>query len=66
MLVLSRKPGETLHIGNNIVLRVLEVNGTRVRLGIEAPHDVPVLRGELCGQWDAEPANGRPAACGKS
>jgi carbon storage regulator len=47
MLVISRKPGEKLFIGDDIVVTVLEVNGNRVRLGIDAPADVPLLRSEL-------------------
>ncbi len=48
MLVLTRKLGEKIHIGPDIVLTVLEVQGKRVRLGIAAPDDVRVLRAELC------------------
>jgi carbon storage regulator len=48
MLVLSRKPGERMMIGESIVLTVLEVNSHRIRLGIEAPPDVPIWRQELC------------------
>jgi carbon storage regulator len=47
MLVLSRKIGESLVIANEIVVRVLEVKGHRVRLGIQAPPDVDVWREEL-------------------
>jgi carbon storage regulator len=47
MLVLSRKVGESVVIGDGIVLRVLQVNGQRIRLGVEAPPEVAVLRGEL-------------------
>jgi carbon storage regulator len=47
MLVLSRKPGEKLRIGPDITLTLLEVQGNRVRIGIEAPDQVCVLRGEL-------------------
>jgi carbon storage regulator len=47
MLVLSRKPGEKLVIGEGITVTVLEIVGRRVRLGVEAPDDVRVLRGEL-------------------
>lgn len=47
MLVISRKPGEKLFIGDEIVVTVLEVKGNRVRLGIDAPADVPLLRSEL-------------------
>jgi carbon storage regulator len=47
MLVLSRKIGEQIHIGAAICVRVLEIRGNQVRLGIEAPVDVAVLRSEL-------------------
>ena len=47
MLVLSRKPGQSLIIGENIVLTVLEVEGDRVKIGVEAPREVAILRGEL-------------------
>ena len=47
MLVLSRKPTEKIVIGNDIVITVVKVQGKSVRLGIEAPQDVRVLRGEL-------------------
>jgi carbon storage regulator len=47
MLVLTRKPGEKVVIGQGIVVTVLSVDGGRIRLGIEAPDDVPILRGEL-------------------
>jgi carbon storage regulator len=47
MLVLSRKTEEKIHIGNEIVITVLEVKGNRVRLGIQAPASCPIVRGEL-------------------
>ena len=47
MLVLSRKLGETLVIGGNITVKVIQVQGGAVRLGIEAPKDVPVHRAEI-------------------
>ena len=47
MLVLSRKPGEKIVIGDNIVLTVIEICRGKVRLGIEAPKDVKVMRDEL-------------------
>ena len=47
MLVLSRHPDEKIHIGDNIVLTVVEVRGDRVRIGIEAPRDVAVHRQEI-------------------
>ncbi len=47
MLVLSRKVGEKLVIDGNITVEVIRVHGNRVSLGISAPADVRVLRGEL-------------------
>jgi carbon storage regulator len=47
MLVLSRKLGESIVIGDNIRVTVVGVNGGKVRIGIEAPADILVLREEL-------------------
>jgi carbon storage regulator len=47
MLVLSRKPGEQVYIGDNITITVVEIKGNRIRLGITAPDNVSVLRAEL-------------------
>lgn len=47
MLVLSRKRDERIVIGENIVITVVDVRGDKVRLGIEAPTDVPVHRQEV-------------------
>jgi len=47
MLVLSRKESERIRLGDNIVLTVVRVSGDKVRLGIEAPSDLLVLREEL-------------------
>lgn len=47
MLVLSRKPDEEIVISNNITIKVLEIRGRRVRLGITAPDDILILREEL-------------------
>lgn len=47
MLVLSRKIGEELHIGDNTVVFVQAISGNRVRLGIQSPRETSVLRGEL-------------------
>ena len=47
MLVLSRKVNETIRIGDDIEIRILEVKGDSVRIGIEAPKSVDILRGEL-------------------
>lgn len=47
MLVLSRRETEQIKLGDSIVVTVVKLGGDRVRLGIEAPSDVLVLRGEL-------------------
>jgi carbon storage regulator CsrA len=47
MLVLSRKVGEKLVIGDNITVVVSRISGNRVTLAIEAPQDVRIVRGEL-------------------
>jgi carbon storage regulator len=50
MLVLSRKCDQSLLVGDNIVLTVLSIDGDRVKLGIEAPRSVSVLRQEVFEQ----------------
>jgi carbon storage regulator len=53
MLVLSRRETERVRLGDNIVLTIVRVSGDKVRLGIEAPADVLVLRDELQPHGDA-------------
>jgi len=47
MLVLSRREGERIRIGNSITVTVVRCAGDKVRIGIEAPPDMLILRGEL-------------------
>jgi carbon storage regulator len=47
MLVLTRRQGERIHVGDAIVVHVLEICGNKVRLGFEAPSNVRILRAEL-------------------
>jgi carbon storage regulator len=47
MLVLSRKLGEKIVIGDNIVVTVVKIDRNQIRIGIEAPHEVPVYREEI-------------------
>ena len=54
MLVLTRRIGETLRIADDILVTIVDVKGNQVRLGIDAPADVTVLREELV-QTDHEP-----------
>lgn len=68
MLVLSRKSGERIHVGDDITVEVRRVAGNRVTLAIEAPRSVRILRGELEPivnefeiEVDSEPTNAEPA-----
>ena len=54
MLVLNRKRNQTIRIGDDIVIHVLQVKGSTIRLGIEAPDDKRILRGEL-PTWNTMP-----------
>ncbi len=47
MLVLSRKQGERVFLGEDIQVKVLEIRGNRVKLGFSGPASVPIHRGEL-------------------
>ncbi|MCC7474841.1 MAG: carbon storage regulator [Pirellulales bacterium] len=47
MLVLSRKVGERIHVGDDIVLEIRRIAGNRVTVAIDAPRNVRILRGEL-------------------
>ena len=59
MLVLSRKPNEAVCVGQNITITVLGVRGGTIKLGIDAPPNVRILRGEL-SSFDAETPNDSP------
>ena len=50
MLQLTRKPGETIVIGDNVRVQVIQIAGGAVRLGIDAPRSVPIYREEI---WEA-------------
>ena len=60
MLVLSRKETERIRLGDSIVVTVVRVSGDKVRLGIEAPPDVLVLRDEL--RAHEQPVSSDPGA----
>ncbi|MFO7818386.1 MAG: carbon storage regulator CsrA [Thermodesulfobacteriota bacterium] len=47
MLILTRRAGESIHLGDEIELTVLEIKGRQVRLGLNVPEDMPVYRDEL-------------------
>lgn len=48
MLVLSRKPGEKILIGDNVTVTIVRIGPNTVRLGIDAPRDMNIVREELC------------------
>ncbi len=54
MLVLSRKPGERILIGNDVTVTVVRVGPNTVRLGIEAPAHLNIVREELCANIEFE------------
>lgn len=56
MLVLSRKEGERLMIGDDVVITVTRISGNRITLGIEAPRHVRIVRGELAPLEEASAA----------
>lgn len=62
MLVLSRKESEKIKLGDSIVLTIVRVTGDRVRLGIEAPSDMLILRHELDQPPVPDAGNGSTAA----
>jgi carbon storage regulator len=53
VLVLTRKSGQSLHIDNNIVITITRIEGNRVKVGIEAPMECSIVRGELKEQQSA-------------
>ena len=61
MLVLSRKKNESIVIDENIVITVVEIRGDKVRLGIQAPRDVPIHRSEIHAAIQAEQAATAPS-----
>jgi carbon storage regulator len=56
MLVLTRKPGQSIMIGEGVEVQVLSVAGEKVRLGITAPRDVSIFRNEVYDRIESENA----------
>jgi carbon storage regulator len=54
MLVLTRKPGQSIMIGDGVEVQVLSVAGEKVRLGITAPRDVSIFRNEVYDRIESE------------
>jgi len=63
MLVLSRKLGEKIVIGDNIVVTVVKIDRNQIRIGIEAPQEVPVYREEISPArlGNSKPSTNEPA-----
>jgi carbon storage regulator len=59
MLIVTRRPGEKIMVGDDIVIHVMEIVGNSVRVGIEAPRSVTVYREEI---WNAVRDENRAAA----
>ena len=59
MLIITRRPGEKVMLGDDVVIEVIEVSGSSVRIGIDAPKSVPVYREEI---WEAVKAENQAAA----
>ncbi len=60
MLVLSRKLGEKIVIGDNVVVTVVKIDRNQIRIGIEAPIDVPVYRQEIAPNRAEKRNTGEP------
>ncbi len=59
MLIITRRPGEKIMLGDDVVVHVMDIVGNSVRVGIQAPRSVPVYREEI---WDAVRAENQAAA----
>ena len=59
MLIITRRPGERIMLGDEIVVHVMEIVGNSVRVGIQAPRSLPVYREEI---WNAVREENRAAA----
>ncbi len=55
MLILSRRESECIHLGDDIVVTIVRVNGDKVRIGVKAPPHIKILRTELELDWEARP-----------
>jgi carbon storage regulator len=59
VLIITRRPGEKIMLGEDVSIQVMEIVGNQVRIGIQAPKSVPVYREEI---WEAVKAENRAAA----
>ncbi len=61
MLILTRKPGESLYIGDNVKVTIVEIKGNQIRVGIDAPADLRIYREEIYKQILEENKNAAEA-----
>jgi len=66
MLVLSRQRDESIVIGDNVVVTIVDIRGDKVRLGIQAPGEIPVHRQEVYDAIQRENRKGGPVAAQRS
>jgi len=59
MLIITRRPGERIVLGDDIVVTVMEISGQTARIGIAAPRELPIYREEI---WEAVKAENQAAA----
>lgn len=64
MLILTRRVGETLMVGDDVTITVLGVKGNQVRIGVNAPKDVAVHREEIYERIRKENESGKPDGAG--
>lgn len=64
MLILTRRVGETVIIGDDVIIKVLGTKGNQVRVGINAPKSIPVHREEVYERIQAEKRRARPRPAG--
>lgn len=54
MLILSRRPGESVHVGDDIKITVLSIRGQQIKLGLDVPEFTPVFREEIYAKVQAQ------------
>ena len=59
MLIITRKPGEKIMLGDDVVVQVMDISGNSVRIGIQAPRSLPVYQEEI---WNAVREENQAAA----
>lgn len=59
MLILTRRPDESIRIGEEVTVVILGIQGNQVRLGVQAPKDIPVHREEVAERINRERSQGR-------